>query len=289
MQEQSSGELNYERIGLTASILGHVILLYFMLIGLNAGLGNIPKHVVYSVSMEGSNKLGGEQQVPKNSKATPIAPPKKVSASSKDKPEKKPIKTEEKKEVKEIKEEEKAELTLKKKEEKPTPKPTAPAKEATKPKPNATEAKKTNTAPVKKAPVDNKAMINKNLEQALQRYLGESTNAGGQGFGGDGRGGKGMGGGVVKPPEWFLYKDALESAIKRGWNWHDTSAQLISSVAFKISEKGELSDVRLVRSSGNSYYDESVVRAVWKATPVPPPPPQFYADFRFVELDFTPQ
>jgi len=132
------------------------------------------------------------------------------------------------------------------------------------------------------------AEINSQYQQAMQRYLGESTDAGGKGFGGDGRGGKGMGGGLVRPPEWFLYKDLLESYIKRGWNWFDPTAALQTTVTFEISQAGEISNIKLLRSSGNAPYDESVLRAISKASPVPAPPPMFYNDFKFVELDFEP-
>lgn len=295
----------YNRIGLGVSLGGHVLLLYVMILGIGSGLGQIPEHVVYSVSMEGSATRGGIAQVPdkKNEKA-PVAPPKNVTKKAEAPRQEKKVVPEKvtAEPVKEVPAVEDAEISLK---EKATPKPTAkptakptPVPKKTKapePKPKATPAQKPVQAkpvPAAKAKVEPRkdpvADANKNFEQALQRYLGESTSAGGTGFGGDGRGGQGMGGGIVKPPAWFLYKDALEMSVKRGWNWHDTSAQLFATVAFRIAADGTVSNVHLVRSSGNSHYDESIIRAVRKASPVPPPPQEFYDDFRFVELDFIP-
>ncbi len=285
----------YTRVALLGSAFGHSVLLYLMLVGLRSGIGDIPEQVVYSVTMEGSNTLGGVQQVPKEDKKSEKAPPKNVRQEVPQEKEK--AKTPTEKDTKQVVEEQKvddAEVSLK---EKATPEPTPKVKPTPQPTPKA-ESKPQPKATPKTAPVTQKQAaktpnatqnLNKNFEAALQRYLGESTNAGGQGFGGDGRGGTGMGGGVVKPPEWFLYKDQLEIAIKRGWNWHDNSKPLTASVSFKMTQAGALSDVRLVRSSGNAYYDESVIRAVNKASPVPAPPPQFYNDFKFVELDFTPE
>ncbi len=50
-----------------------------------------------------------------------------------------------------------------------------------------------------------------------------------------------------------------------------TSLQTIVEVDLDASGnlKGE---IRIVRSSGNPYYDQSVERAMQKASPLPPPP-----------------
>lgn len=285
-----SSEADYNRLALGLSVFGHMLLFYILLFGLPGG-PRVPKDVVYSVSLEGSNKLGGMQQVPKGKQDTPIAPPKNVSAPPPPKNTAKEVKQQQVKKVTTPPEpKEKAEIALKEK-PKPVTKATPPPKTEVKKKEVAQPPKpvQPSKSAAKPKPVDPKVQANKNFEQALQRYLGESTAAGGVGFGGDGRGGRGMGGGVVKPPEWFLYKDLLESSIRRGWNWHDTSAALVATVSFRISERGDVSDVSLVQGSGNPYYDESIIRAVKKASPVPPPPAQFYNDFRFVELDFKPQ
>ena len=59
---------------------------------------------------------------------------------------------------------------------------------------------------------------------------------------------------------------------------------LETEVRVKIAAGGEVKDVDVTRKSGNPWYDDSVVRAVEKASPLPAPPE---ADaWRFV---FTPQ
>jgi len=264
---------------LLLSVIGHVVILCLLIFKVGPHLGDIPPNVIYSVTLEGGKDKGGISQVPDKKKKTQISPPKKAKAEPEKKKEPPKEKKEEKKPVKEEKkvESEDAEVSLKeKKEEKKPP----PKKVVKKPPPKKTPPKKKTTSSKE---------INKSYQDAMQRYLGESTNAGGIGFGSDGRGGSGRGGGLVRSPEWFLYKNELELYVKRGWNWHDRNIPLFSSVSFEISRAGIVSNIQLARSSGNRKYDNSVLRAVGKASPVPPAPENLYKDFRFVEIDFRPQ
>ena len=48
-----------------------------------------------------------------------------------------------------------------------------------------------------------------------------------------------------------------------------------SIVAFQISKSGRIYNVRLVKSSGNGYYDSQSVAAVKLSSPLPPPPSGF--------------
>ena len=132
-------------------------------------------------------------------------------------------------------------------------------------------------------------VVDKNYQQALQRYLGESGNAGGKGFGAAKLGGNGMGGGQVRPPEFFTYMKILEQHIKSGWRWNDTSAALVAQVQIEIEPDGKVRDVFLRKGSGNSLYDDSIIRAVRKASPVPVPPDTVYQYFKSVLLTFDPR
>ncbi len=282
----------YVKPAFLASLGAHAVLLYLLLVGIHRGRPEVP-NVIYSVTLESGSTRGGITQLPQTDKKTPVAPPKNISQ----KPQAEAAaKTKSTSTGKQESADEKAEVSLaeKKKEE---PKKEEPKKEPPK---KAEDKKKAGSPPAKsqaasKAAASSKprpltkAEIDRNYQQALQRYLGASTNAGGQGFGGDGRGGRGMGGGILKPPEWFLYKDKLETAVRQGWKWHQPSAELKASVQFSISPSGVISDLTVSRSSGNKYFDESVLRAVSKASPVPPAPPEFYNDFKFVEMDFLPE
>jgi colicin import membrane protein len=257
-----------------ASAALHALLLTLVIFGFGHRSPNLSKFVVYSVTLESGSTRGGVTQIPDSAK--PQTPP--PAAAAQPKPEAKAAVTEKRAEKpqpavkKEAAKEEKPEVILpgKKQVEK-----TAAAKGAAKPP----------AAP--KAPTA--AEIDRSYEQAMKRYFGASTNAGGRGFGGDGRGGTGMGGGLLRPPEWLLYKDKMESYVKQGWKWHETNAELSASVQFRMSPAGVITDVRLARGSGNANFDDSVLRAVSKASPAPAPPPQFYDDFSFIEIEFRPE
>ena len=272
------------RIGLYSSLAGHVGLALFAIFGLFPGFGNLLEPVIYSVSIEPGKVLGGKSQVAKDDKPSPISPMKNVSADS----QREEAKSEEKKtEVEKTPED--AEVSIAEKKATPEPKKTPPAK----PTPSKQQSKPT-PAPTPKDSKTNKKSdgdeVDKRLQAALQRYLGESTDAGGKGFGAARVGGAGMGGGEVRPPEFFKYRDLLLSRIKEAWRWYDTSAAHITQIAFELQPDGTAKNVRIVRGSGDSSYDVSVVRAVMKASPFPPPPPSVYEKyFKSVTTTFDPR
>ena len=260
------------RQAVLTSLVAHVTLAFFALFGGWLSPGAIQPPVVYSITLEGGKTLGGMQQEEKTKKAAP-APPKKVSSAT--------PKQEEKAVAKEMKSAKDAEVSLAEK-AKATPKPTPkPAAKATPP-PKAKETPKPKSTPTT-------ADINKKYESAMQRYLGESTDAGGKGFGAGRVGGNAMGGGVVRPPEFFRYKRVIEENIKSGWRWYDTQAALVAQITFRIAADGKLSDVELAASSGNSEFDASALRAVQKVTSLPPPPENVYQYFREVRMTFDPR
>lgn len=231
----------------------------------------IPPPVVYSVTIEGGKKLGGISQAQKNNK-TQIAPPKKVTEAPPPKKVVVPVK-ETKAVVKKTAEPAKSNVTV------------ADPKAAKKPevKPNKTVAK----PPAKKEP--SLADIDKELQKAVQRYQGESTDAGGSGFGAARLGGNGFGGGVTRPPEFFRYMNTLKSYIKSGWRWPDRNANLQVRIQIDIREDGEIVGLRKLISSGNVEFDDSGMRAVQLSNPVPPPPPSVYQYFKTVDITFDPR
>lgn len=331
---------DFTKIAFVISLTLHGLLFYVMIFGVHLSEEKESPRIIYSVTMESSNLLGGINQIPIGNQKTPIAPPKKTSAGG-PKGSKgegggekgaEPVKVEKpaeptKKEAPKVETkkpevaDEDAEVSLadknkkeeKKGEKKVEPKK-EPPKEAEKKQAVAAPPKKTEEKPTKgaqgKTTGGNKtagstsgtgggggggsgrgmssADIDRGYQQAMQRYLGPSTDAGGYGFGGDGRGGSGMGGGVLRPPEWFIYKEQLETHVRKGWKWHQPASQLQAVVKFRISPSGVISDIKMSASSGNALFDQSVVRAVSKASPVPIPPQQFYDDFKYVEIDFNP-
>lgn len=253
--------------------------------------GNFASGIVYSVTLEGGKQIGGIGQLSQSDKKTPVAPPKNVSESSQE--------LDQKKELQETKEAEQkvddAEVSLaeKRKEEerkkRELERVEQEKKKAQEKKKKEEDEKKRKAEEAKKKAAAQPADVSKDYQKALQRYLGESTEAGGKGFGAAKLGGNGMGGGVLRPPEFFTYRQILRNRVKSGWKWYNTSAALLANVAFAIAEDGTLSNVRIIQSSGNREYDDSVLRAVYKASPVPPPPQSVYEFFREVSMSFDPR
>lgn len=243
------------------SILGHSLLLASFFWGF--GSRTPPLGIIYSVTLEAGQSLGGLSQVP-SEKNSQQAPPKKVQTTTQKTASKSITKVKEKENKTKVTQQEKSELKIK-------------------------DKKQTKVEPNKAKPQETAADINKQLENALQRYRGESSDAGGKGFGAAALGGKGMGGGVVLPAEALAYRDLLRNVIKEGWRWYDTRAALVAWVTFDISKDGTISSVVLSTSSGNREFDESVLRAVWKASPLPSPPEKVYSFFKQVRFAFDPR
>jgi colicin import membrane protein len=272
----------YWRAGFSLSVAAHLVLAYIIFVNVFPDFGDMPEPVVYSISIEGGKNLGGMTQVAKDNKPSQMAPMKNVAAEAKKEPDVAPEKN-----LKKEAPVEDAEVSVA--EKKPTPAPTPP-KVAT---------AKATPSPAKKVDAKNDAKntkksdgedTDKRLQAALQRDLGESSDGGGKGFGAAKIGGNAMGGGVVRPPEFFVYEKIVRQRIKEAWRWYDTNSTLITVIAFEIEPDGVIKNVRLVKTSGDSNYDESVMRAAMKASPLPPPPRSVYEQyFKSVRITFDPR
>ena len=60
-------------------------------------------------------------------------------------------------------------------------------------------------------------------------------------------------------------------------------------VQFGVKETGEIVGLKICPAIGDPSYDESVLRAVKKSSPLPAPPESYRKDFAEVELTFRPQ
>lgn len=274
------------RIGFYSSLIGHgAIALIAIVCFAFGGFGDLPEPVIYSVTVEPGKALGGKSQLAKDDKPSPITPVKNVKAETA--PEQKQEKQEEK--PVEEKPAEDAEVSIAEKKPTPQPSPKVTPKATPKVTPKATPASSTKSDSKSKEKSDGDE-VDKRLQAAMQRYLGDSTDAGGKGFGAARVGGSGMGGGEVRPPEFFRYRDLLLARIKEAWRWYDVNAAFITQIAFELAPDGTARNVRVVRSSGNSTFDESVVRAVMKASPFPAPPVSVYEKyFKSVTTTFDPR
>jgi colicin import membrane protein len=111
----------------------------------------------------------------------------------------------------------------------------------------------------------------------------------GEGEGAAALGPGGRGGGVVKGMEFIIYQNRMLSSIKDNWAWVGQKSNLKVVVHFSIKDNGEITGLKIVQPSGDPSYDESVLRAVKKSSPLPPPPESSRKDFADVELTFRPK
>jgi len=87
------------------------------------------------------------------------------------------------------------------------------------------------------------------------------------------------------------YTALITHAIGRHWIQPDNLTEDISCVLLiKLSPSGEVIDVNLVTSSGDSILDRSATNAVHKASPLPvPSDPELFAKFREIRLKVKPE
>ena len=64
---------------------------------------------------------------------------------------------------------------------------------------------------------------------------------------------------------------------------------LVAELAFTVMPNGEIKDIWFDKRSGNSYFDESVKKAIMKSNPVRGHPPGVKKPFVDVGLRFTPE
>jgi TonB family protein len=107
---------------------------------------------------------------------------------------------------------------------------------------------------------------------------------------GRGGGGGGAQGTVRLPPELLAYFRKLEEKVRGAWFLPDSLARdagkLVVEVRIHIEKDGRVSGSRIERSSGNAYFDESVLRAIRKASPLPVPPEQLRGGEDHYEVGF---
>ncbi len=128
-------------------------------------------------------------------------------------------------------------------------------------------------------------------ESAEKPSKGEQLSAGsGEGIGAAALGAGGRGGpGIVKGMDFIIYQNRMLGTIKGNWAWVGQRSSLKVVVHFSIKETGEISGLKIVQPSGDPSYDESVLRAVKKSSPLPAPPESYRKDFADVELTFRPR
>jgi TonB family protein len=103
-------------------------------------------------------------------------------------------------------------------------------------------------------------------------------------------GGGGAQGTVRLSPELLDYFSRLEEKVRSSWvppGHVRNAAKLMVKVLIVMKKDGKVSDARIVdEGSGNKYFDDSVLRAIRKASPLPVPPEQLLGGEDHYEVGF---
>ena len=86
--------------------------------------------------------------------------------------------------------------------------------------------------------------------------------------------------------EFIAYRQQVINTVKARWTNVIARPGLVVTIHFEIGPDGDVSGVRVEQSSGNAAYDASAVRAVQRATPLPPPPARYVKEFREFQIEF---
>lgn len=87
-------------------------------------------------------------------------------------------------------------------------------------------------------------------------------------------GGGGGGGGTVQvSPQVLAWMKAAELHVRKNWVRAPGFQQLVTTLLVELDEGGNVvGEPKVGQRSGNPFYDDSVVRAIQKASPLPRPP-----------------
>ncbi|MGH7987024.1 MAG: TonB family protein [Candidatus Binataceae bacterium] len=85
--------------------------------------------------------------------------------------------------------------------------------------------------------------------------------------------------GIQQDVQFLLYYHAVQEKIKDAWSFSGNNPDLTATVTFRIGPDGTLTGVRVTDSSRDLAFDDSVVRAIRRAAPFPPPPEKYRGQF----------
>jgi len=267
---------------LTLSLLGHGALIVFMFLVPLLPSTTPPAPPFYTVDLVGGDRIG------RSNLGTELTPADRSTAESKEesfKPEIKKEKIEKAKVVeKKAPPEEKLALNEKKTKE--------PIKPETKERKNEEKAETASADSVRERLIQSAAERAKSRTESGQKASkgtvlssGAGEGDGAAAFGPGGRGGPGL----VKGMDFVIYQNRMMSTIKENWAWVGQRSNLTVVVHFAIKDNGEIVGLKVVQPSGDQSYDESVLRALKKSSPLPAPPDAYRKDFADVELTFRPR
>ena len=119
------------------------------------------------------------------------------------------------------------------------------------------------------------------IEQIRKQVESNSKQSGQAGAIQQARGNHTSGGsnGGVQGLAFMMYTEQVKQRVKESWIVTQKKSGLTAVVEFGVMPSGDIVDVELVQSSGSNAFDQSVLRAVHKANPLPPPPQEYQQEF----------
>ena len=88
-----------------------------------------------------------------------------------------------------------------------------------------------------------------------------------------------------------IYNAEIWHRIQKNWAFSEEMVRgrtdLEATIIVKIMRKGEIRDIWFEKRSGNSYFDDSVFKAVKKSDPLPPLPEGYLGPFYDVGFRFN--
>ena len=283
------------------SALVHVVLLVYMVTSVRQGQSETRVLQTYNVALVSPEALGlptpaqpavSDQEV----KPEVVAPrPKPPPAKKKVAPQKPKVTQKEVKPIKAAKAAPKKKKTVKvaaKKKATPTKKvqQKVPVKTTKKPKKEAqpklapSQEQLSQQKDTQISPQERDQQILAALEKIRQRVKEEDDQArpaksSGNSKPGASEQGDGSGAGAVRGLQFILYTEQVKRRMKQSWIVAEQKTGLTVIVRFGIQANGEVFAVELAQRSGDRVFDESAVRAVRKASPLPPPPAAYRYEF----------
>ena len=128
------------------------------------------------------------------------------------------------------------------------------------------------------------------IEKAIEKIkLGLITKKGEEkAVAGSGAGGSGK----TADLKFQIYYSIIWSKIKDAWvlpeNTTSADKKLEAIIAIRIKKDGEIVKVWTEKSSGNNYFDQSALRAIAKANPLPPVPEGYGEEYFELGIRFLP-
>jgi colicin import membrane protein len=118
--------------------------------------------------------------------------------------------------------------------------------------------------------------------------IGGGTGSGGPGGNGPGGGTGGLGGGLSRI-RLQAYQDLVREKVIDAWILpmpKGEARKLQATALLMVSREGQVARLQILQTSGNPLFDDSLLRAIRQASPLPPLPEDYQGAFLEVEMRF---